>query len=339
MEIQWQRGQFLKFFAQMKIRVGGKETVDIYKGDEFEFDGTIVKHAGMEFAQPGLRGAVREDWATLDPKSISVAPARPSRSIAKAQSISTNLSRIQREQLSAQEPSSHDEDTVLNVSDRNQVGNKRYAGEARRGHLTAEHNRRYGGGLPIDSSESDTQEGVTVARLDNQSPAKTQTDMYSREGYSTDAIMNRNRQSIAQNKRTITQEGVTMVVEESRIDPTHVNVDSDEARVVGQVRQTVPMSEGGIQVKDTSGPSYRRAEMARKSKDNGSSKEMSPKLKVALDVYPGFPKDWNFFAKADDKIAKIKALGEDPKLLKALWASEGKKMKKVLKATWPDILG
>jgi hypothetical protein len=136
-----------------------------------------------------------------------------------------------------------------------------------------------------------------------------------------------------------TVEGISITTNVEDIDPSQVSVDSDEAQVVGTVRQSTPVSEGGIQVKDTSGPQgvKKDKEMAKKKKSNGSS-ELSPKLKAAREIDPEFPEDWNFFAKPEDKLAKIKELGAGSNFLKALFASEGKKMKKVLQKEYPDIL-
>jgi hypothetical protein len=321
MEVQWKRGEFLTFFAQMKIRIGGKDTVDIHKGDQFEYDGSVVKYAGTEFPQPGLRGAIREDWATLDPAGQGIAPTRPSRSVAKAQSSTTNLSgRVQRNSSRTVTSDSQDENTVLEVGDRDEVRDD----DGRGGHLTKVHNRA---GMRVSASEADGQDGVVVAGLRNQSPARSSSNVYQT---SKDAIENRHR-------KTISQEGVTISTNMGDIDSASVSVDSDEAQIVGKVRQSTPVSEGGIKVRDTSGsPGGKVNTMAKKK--NGSSSEISPKLQAAREIDPNFPENWNFFAKPDDKVAKIKELGADPKFLKALFASEGKKMKKVLQKEFPDVL-
>jgi len=319
MEVQWKRNEFHTFYAQMKIRIGGKDTVDIHKGDQFEYDGSVVRYAGTEFPQPGLRGAIREDWATLDPAGQGITPTRPSRSVAKAQSSTTNLAgRVQREQSRTVISDSQDENTVLEVGDRDDVRDE----DGRGGHLKKEHNRA---GMRVSSSDIDTQEGVVVAGLRNQSPARSSSNVYQT---SKDAIENRHRQTV---------EGITISTNIGDVDPTNVSVDSDEAQVVGKVRQSTPVSEGGIRVQDTSGsPGGKVNTMAKKK--NGSSSEISPKLKAAREIDPNFPESWNFFAKPDDKISKIKELGADPKFLKALFASEGKKMKKVLQKEFPDVL-
>ena len=51
---------------------------------------------------------------------------------------------------------------------------------------------------------------------------------------------------------------------------------------------------------------------------------------MAVRIYGQFPVDWNFFATTGDKVARIKELGADPKLLDALYATESAAMKKVL---------
>ena len=326
MEIQWKRGQFNTFYAQMKIRIGGKDTIDIHKGDQFEYDGSVVKYAGTEFPQPGLRGAIREDWATLDPQGgHHISAVRPSRSVAKAQSSTSNLAgTVQREGSRAVVPDSQDENTVLEVGDRDAVRGEVHQGDS--GHLGKGDSRV---GMQVSSSAEDGQGGVVVAGLRSQSPARSSTDVFKA---SASAIENRHR-------KVVQKEGVTITTNVGDMDSSNVSVDSDEAQVVGKVRQSTPVSEGGIQVQDTSGPQGGKVEtetMAKKK--NGSSSEMSPKLKAAREIYPDFPESWNFFAKPDDKVAKIKELGAEPDFLKALFASEGKKMKKVLQKEFPDVL-
>ena len=69
MDIRWKRGEFRKFFAKMKIRVGSVGNAAggvIQEGDEFEYDGSILKYAGAELQSTQLRGAVLNDWVTID---------------------------------------------------------------------------------------------------------------------------------------------------------------------------------------------------------------------------------------------------------------------------------
>lgn len=62
MDIEWKKGVFHKFIAGMTIRVGYSTIKEIRKNTEFEFDGLYCKYNGQVFKQPGIRGAVAQDW-------------------------------------------------------------------------------------------------------------------------------------------------------------------------------------------------------------------------------------------------------------------------------------
>ena len=56
----FKRGTFYAFRATNKIHLGKYET-DILANDEFDYDGHVVRYAGMEYAVPQLRGLMG-DW-------------------------------------------------------------------------------------------------------------------------------------------------------------------------------------------------------------------------------------------------------------------------------------
>lgn len=53
--VNFERGKFRSFRATNKIHVG-KYTLDIAQNDEFAYDGSVVRYAGMEYDVPQLRG-------------------------------------------------------------------------------------------------------------------------------------------------------------------------------------------------------------------------------------------------------------------------------------------
>lgn len=323
-EMQWKRGEFQKFYAQIKIRVGGKDTLDIQKGDEFEFDGTIVRYAGAEFPQPGVRGAVRERWATLTQQGQAIDAFRPERSMAKAQSKNETFQNIQREQPSTPHTNSLDEETVLNVTDRSNI-------QKEGGHVGPEHNRRTAG--RISPSVADSQDGQVVSGI--RSPVKTSTNIFDpnaravaenigfEQGYG--------RADGAVGKRKFTTEGVS-VESMGHVNSTAVQNDPEEGKIIGKIRQSTPLSEAGISTKDTSGlPGVNHSTI---QQEGMADAEPTSKLVVARALYPSFPEDWNFFAKPEDKLQRVKELGENQDFIKALYAAEGKKMRKTLKTAY-----
>jgi hypothetical protein len=328
MEIQWKRGDYRTFYAQMKIRVGGKDTLDIQKGDEFQYDGTIVKYAGAEFPQPGLRGAVKEGWATLTPQGGVVTPVRPERSLAKAQSVSKEFHRVQRNAPEALSTHDHDEDIVLQVGDHGDREIARKQGK----HLTRDNKR-------VAGFEADVQDGEVVAKVRSSTNlvadvTKTTGLANALEDISFEGGYGR-ADGIVGKRKGFTSEGVSVSTNIGKIDPTDIQTDeSDEGRIVGKVRNSSVSSEGGIKVKDTSGPPGKVAQKSIIEVDSSGDS----KLQIARSLYSSFPEDWNFFAKPEDKLQRIKELGENPNFLKALYEAEGKKMRKTLRLQYPKQL-
>jgi hypothetical protein len=327
MDVQWKRGDFLKFYAQMKIRVGGKGTLDIQKGDEFEYDGTIVKYAGTEFPQPGLRGAVRENWATLNMEGgRPINATRPERSVAKATSVNQTFHSVQREEASAPTTNSLDEETVLRVGDRGAV-------QKSGGHIEQKHNRRIAGNISV--SDVDQQDGRTVANI--RSPVKFRVEDVHTVNPNSDGVSfeaGYGRADGETGARKFTKEGISVQNNVGNIDAASIRTDFDEGKMVGKIRQSAPVSEGGISAQDTSGnPGVKVAKPVDGGGDGGVSK-----LDVARGVCPNFPEDWNFFATQENKLQRVKDLKDDPGIIKALFAAEGKKFKKVLKTNYPSVV-
>jgi hypothetical protein len=364
-QIQWKRGEFHTFYPQMKIRVGGhngSEPVDLLEGDEFEYDGTICKYQGREFPQPQIRACIRDGWATLDPEGHKPGAFVATRDVAVSQSKSTDLSRVKRHERQVMTSDSLDEDTVLNVSDRSAVRDPRSG----RGHLTAKDNKRAAvqqTGFQVTQSDIDEQDGVEVAKV--RSAAKLKVDLINNPGITRD-IENRSvddgyGRANRIGQRTTTREGVTIVSNVGRVSKDIDIGDEQDGTVVARVRHTDKPRKasvhGDITVEDTSGPQMgkrsrvasepapaprasAKPQPARVVQSKAPAKapakktlpaNASPKLKEAFIFYQDFPVDWNFFAKPSDKVARVKKLGSNPDLVKALYAIESPAMKKVLK--------
>lgn len=45
-----------------KIHVGGEVEIDIFEGDEIEFDGTTLRYDGSDYHCPQLKGAINRGW-------------------------------------------------------------------------------------------------------------------------------------------------------------------------------------------------------------------------------------------------------------------------------------
>jgi hypothetical protein len=349
-QIQWKRGQFLTFFAKMKIRIGshaGSEPVDILAEDEFEYDGTICKYAGREFPQPNIRAAIREGWATLNNQSGDLPVANiPSRDMAAVISKNTDLSRVQRSGRKVLEKDSLDEETVLNVADRSNVRDNNTG----RGHLDSAHNMRKSStagtfrGLEVQASELDSQEGTIISSI--KSPTKLKLDVIANPNAVRDIEQRSsdNGFGMCDVPRSTTREGIEIVSNVGNVSKQVQNEYADDGEVVGKVRNAnfPTKSVEGITISDTSSAPQRRMETEKPPivnsklvKIDSNSDNVSPKLKMALRIYPNFPLDWNFYAKSQDKLSRIKQLGADSDLLTALYAVESSGMKTTLKQEYP----
>lgn len=361
----WRRGEFHKFYAKMKIRVGGhngSQPVELLQGDEFEYDGSICKYAGAEFQQPNLRAAIRDGWATMDEGGHSPAPFVSNRDVAVSQSKNTDLSRVQRRPRAPLESDAHDEDTVLEVSDRRNAMNPRTG----QGHLSQSDNRRTAADrgiqpapedrMAVSASEIDEQDGIEISRI--LTPASLKVDILAKPHVTRDIEMSMDHEKgvgrFAGERRTrpnvIEREGVTITTTSSMDRNSRVvEADETEGRHVGNVRHSsaAKRSVEGMTIEDTSSRRAQKAVPARAAQVPAAKQapkphipdDASPKLKVAIRICPKFPADWNFFAKPEDKISRLKKLGATPDLLDALYAVESTAMKKTLETKYKSHFG
>jgi hypothetical protein len=359
MEIQYRRNEFHTLYAKMKIRLGGQHNIAFEKGDAVQYDGSVLKYAGMELPiGPSMRSSINQGWFTDDPEDVDsgVDAVVPNRNVAKSQTKNTDLARVQRRDDATMETDHHDEDTVMNVSDRRpdaqadarHPGGRNIRAEPRA--ITAANAPKRPGfkskGLVINPGEIEEQEYMPVAQL--RTPAKAKpVDMTSAEPgrikqridsmEGSGAIPLRQRQA----EETVEREGVTMrhTAKMNRNAPIEVDVGQEgDGEVVGKVRHS---SKGagnaeGIHVRDTSNIRAEKAAAARPAK---AAKEidtkMSPKLRVARRIDPGFPESWNFQGKLADRLQAAKQHGATAQFLEALYAAEGDQMRKLLEKTFP----
>lgn len=329
MAVKWQRGVYQKFFAKMKIRIGGKDnTVDkIEKGDEFEYDGSILKYAGAEISSTQLRGAIDNGWASLSEDDDEPIEAFvPSRNVAKATTVNRDLSRVQRGGVSM-DTDSLDEETVLEVSDRGKMEKAKVGASPRV--LTKDNNRR---GMSVSASEVDSQEGVTVGRV--RSAAKLgAVDVAANPGLAS-SIENRGLGKPVLNKGKVVQtEGITIQTNVSDVDRTVIAGGEDEGVIVGHVRHSERASTEGIEVKDTS--NIRNKPSAPKAKPAKINPKLPVRVRIARAIDPTFPEDWCFSGKLVDRMKAVKDHGVTKQFLEALYAAEGDQMRKKLEAEFP----
>ena len=361
MEIQYRRNEFHTLYAKMKIRHGGQHNIAFEKGDAVQYDGSVLKYAGMELPiGPSMRSSINQGWFTDDPEDVDsgVDAVVPNRNVAKSQTKNTDLARVQRRDDQTMETDHHDEDTVMNVSDRRpdaqadarHPGGRNIRAEPRA--ITANNNPRKGfksKGLVINPGEIEEQEYQVVAQL--RTPAKSKpVDMTTSEAgrikqridnmEGSGAIPVRQRQQ----EETIEREGVSIrsTAKMNRGAPIEVDVGQEgDGEVVGKVRHS---SKGtgnaeGVQVRDTSNIRAEKAAAARPvkavSKDVEINTKMSPKLRMARRIDPHFPADWNFQGKLADRLNAAKQHGATPEFLEALYAAEGDQMRKMLEKAYP----
>lgn len=370
--IRWKRGEFHTFIAVLKVRVGGKQEITINEGDEFEYDGSVCKYAGDEFPQPQLRGAIKQGWAVPDgevDEDAHVPDAHvTSRKIAKSQSVNKDLRNVQRHEPQPMETDHYDEDTVLNVGDRAAVRD----GRSGNGHLTARHNRRTAaaisrgpeqapaGFMQVTQSDIDEQDGVVVSpiktranlgkidvtRADSASITRTLANASHEDGYG--------KFGGPRKSNIVTREGVQIATNVGTMDRgASIDIgDEDQGVEVGRVRHSSnrTRSEEGVAIEDTGRSKARGVPHKAQPKAKARPKMTvskpaarakipegaSPKLRIAMKVHSDFPEDWNFYAKTDEKLARVGELGANPDLLDALYASESNSMKKTLESRYPE---
>jgi hypothetical protein len=341
MDIKWQRGKFLKFYARMKIRVGGSNPVDIQSGDEFEYDGSILKYGGAEIASPQTRGAVKEGWVTTSADDEGgVSAVSPSRNIANATSVNRDLSKVQRGGVQQLQTDSLDEETVLDVADRRP--NTKADPRAQPRVMTRENNHR--AGMRVESGAAEQQEGVTVGRVRTAASFKGNVYDAGKAGLK-EKLENLTGSGFIPNGKTVQKEGVSIRTNVGSVDRRAQVSQDDDGTVVGKVRHTKPVSEG-IEVRDTSN--------IRNEKKNGGQNghvqkpagkaekidvSVSPKIRMARRIDPSFPADWSFSGKLAERLSNVKEHGATPTFLEALYAAEGDQMRKALTKAYPRQFG
>jgi hypothetical protein len=362
-DIRYQRNEFITLYAKMKVRLGGNgpngqpHNISFEKGDAIQYDGSVLKYAGMEIpVGPSLRSSIQQGWFTLNEDDVNtrVRPVVPDRNVAKSQTKNTDLSRVQRHDGHQLETDHHDEDTVMNVSDRRpdadtdsrHPGGRNIRAEPRAITASTKKPGWKSSGLVINPGAIEEQEYHTVARL--RTPANAgKIDMYSSESsrlkQQLDNMSGSGAIPVRQRRReeTIEREGVSIRTT-GRMDrdaPIEVDVGQEgDGQVVGKVRHSSKGSGNaeGVEVRDTSNIRAEKAAAARPAK---AAKEidtkMSPKLRVARRIDPGFPESWNFQGKLADRLQAAKQHGATAQFLEALYAAEGDQMRKLLEKTFP----
>lgn len=343
MNINWQRGKFHKFYAKMKIRVGGANPVDIQAGDEFEYDGSILKYAGAEIPSPQTRGAVKEGWVTTTPNGEfgGVAAVSPTRNVAKATSVNRDLNRVQRS-TSHLKTDSLDEETVLDVEDRRP--NVKNDPRAQPRVITQENNRR--AGMRVEADIAEQQDGIPIGRVRTAASFKGNVYDASYAGLK-EKLENLSGSGFIPIGKTVQKEGVSIKTNVGDVDRS-VTVQENEGKVVGVVRHTKNSSEG-IDIQDTSGirnkpaassatkPATKSATKPAKSVANVEiDVSINPRIRVARRIDPNFPADWKFTGRLADRLAAAKAHGITPQFLEALYAAEGDQMRRKLEEIYPE---
>ena len=338
MAIKWQRGKYSKFYAKMKIRIGGGKdnTVDmIHEGDEFEYDGSVLKYAGAEIMSTQLRGAIERNWATpFENEEACVDAFVPTRDIAKSKTVNRDLSRVQRGGYAVLETDSLDEETVLEVSDRGKMEISR-GGQSPK-ILTKDHNRR---GMSVSASEVDSQDGVTIGRV--RSAAKVIVDV-SAKPEAAKVIENRGvGKPVLDRGKIVRTEGITIKTTVGDIDRSSITMGGEEeGTVVAKVRHSKRVSSEGIEVKDTSNiRGENLVNEASKPRKVEIDTKLSPKIRMARRIDPNFPADWSFTGRLADRLAAAENHGATPTFLEALYAAEGDQMRKSLEKAYPKQFG
>lgn len=326
--ISWKRNQFLKFYAKMKIRVGGASPIDINKGDEFEYDGTIVKYAGMELNQPQMRGAISAGWASLNVTGEEVVnPVNVPRSVAVAKTVNTDLSRVQRRDPDLMNSDSLDERTILNVKDRHE-GNSVKA-------------------LRPNTDLASSQEGKTIGRI--KTSTRLAMDVSTQQAGNVINHLENGNWGRPEYNQKVTKEGVE-ISSNLKSMSSQINTEESEGQVIGQVRNSNKESEEGIKFNNKQdsvvSDLMQQIEMLKNqvaamanNKPDPIPANVDPRIRVARTIDKNFPLDWDFSGKLADRMERAKNHGISDAFLEALFAAEGDQMRKLLKREYPEKFG
>lgn len=362
-EIKYKRGQFNTFMARMKIRIGANDQgiTAIEEGDEIEYDGSILKYAGTEISSPYLRGAIKAQWlfsVDSDVEAQPIAPARPGRQVARAQSVNTDLSRVQRESASTpMDASDIDEETVMEVGDRQAPAAVPGATRPLPNKLVNPNNVRRAG---INPSEVDSQEGEVVGAV--RSPA-TVVDDDGKQGtdVSKDSAYGKEMQRLANQKpigkrpelpKEIEREGIHIKTNVGSVSGVILD-EQEEGTVIGRVRKSQSVGTEGIEVKDTSNAARVATGQARGDERASDLHEaavahvqaetqiqidtrLPVRVRIALYIDPQFPTDWDFSGKMKERMQRVKNFEITPAFLEAMYAAEGDNFRRALEKEYPD---
>lgn len=342
--IQWQRGTYLKFTANQTIRVGGKDLVTLPQDEEFEYDGTVLRYAGMEVHTPQLRSGIGNDWATLQGRQAArAAVVRPSRAIAKATSVNRDLNRVQRVQQNL-EQDDLDENTVMDVSARGSAEMKNSRGQLV-GHL--DHKSRPGQRVMNVSASDMDQEGVVISRI--RTPANLGKVDVTQKSHLASQLENISAdQGFGRVPKSVQSGGISSRLS---VGSSESIGDEHDGRVVGRVRDSAraereARAAATVRHAAAKKPAAKKAaakKAAPAAKKPTAKKEdlslLSPRVRTAVRMDPGFPRDWNFEGKLVDRLDRVKKHGASPEFLDALWAAEGDQMRRALEKAYPKHFG
>lgn len=178
---RWVRGKFITLYAKMDLRIGKsrKDGIDlkVYKGDEIEFDGTVIRYAGYEITSPSIRTSIQDGWFTSDPNQIDshVSPKKTMRNMASNNVKTTDLSRVHRMGTTSLEPSEVDEEVVMDVrSRRDAMQNGRYLTQNDAKKQNVHPAAAHVGGFKLESGDGGDDDGKVVGTV--RTPNKLKVD-------------------------------------------------------------------------------------------------------------------------------------------------------------------
>jgi len=327
---KWVKGQFHKFTALMKIRVGGTENLSVEKGDVIEYDGSILRYLGLEVPTTSIRGSINQGWFVLgevdedsDEEYEVPAAVVPSRNPAKAKTINTDLLNIQRGSLTADHD--HDEDVVMNVNDRRDVKNPLNSKVLNTPTHVAP--KRI-----TSSSVSDGDGGETIiGRI--RTPAKIKVENMDRpesvkiissiENIAGSGFIPNNPPKARTN--IVHKEGISIKMNVGNMESSEVqNMDEDGGKSIRVSSFEERMNNANPHKK-------------RPGKKVDTSK-LDYRVKIALVLDPDFPIHWPYEGKNAEKVSFLKKQQISDSLVKALYATESDYFKKFLKKEHSDKL-
>lgn len=372
--IKWQTNNFISFEATVPIKIGASDpAVSIPEGASFLFDGTTVRFNGSEYSAYGLRSAYLNNWFHLSDEDAVPAPVNATfdRPVALAKSGTLDMSHgaVPVKRKNKIDVIEAETDTIMRVKERTSEATSKTSSlnietnNSKPKVVTArslqnERSDRFpvSASLPEDGGYTTTIKKVQDSRVKTLDPSPVPVTS-SATDEKLDQVINiianladefrsvKSRLSHveAQTKdRTDRFWGEEEQGSDRSFDSTTKEVDEyflDEGPM--PTREKKPSSRAKKEIAEEKATSPARA--TRDAHPDDVKGTVPSKITIAATIMPGFPEDYSFTAKVEDRInffnSHLKKLPKSKRaeFMAAVYAVEDKKFKKQVSGTFSNL--